>query len=92
MFGENENNPTGYRVSWGMAKLEKFNDKQDISNIKKEIKSEYIKNKMKKIKLPDLKKICKNNDIHDYSKLKKDEIIKKIEKYIIYNDRNQDRS
>ena len=41
---------------------------------------------MKKIKLPDLKKICKNNDIHDYSKLKKDEIIKKIEKYIIYND------
>lgn len=26
MFGENENNQTGYRVEWGMAKLEKHNN------------------------------------------------------------------
>lgn len=78
MFGENGNNPTGYRVEYGMAKLEKFNNNEDMSNIKTNIKSEYIKNKMKRIKINDLKIICKNNNIHNYSKLKKNEIIEKI--------------
>lgn len=82
MFGENDDNPTGYRVEWGMAKLEKFNNNEDMSNIKKNIKSEYIKNKIKKIKFHDLKIICKNNNIHNYSKLKKNEIIEKIENHI----------
>jgi hypothetical protein len=34
MFGENENNPTGYRVEWGMAKLEKFNNNDDLLKYK----------------------------------------------------------